>query len=295
MLTSWDYYRVFYHVAECGSLSGAARRLLCNQPNLTREIRNLESELGCSLFTRTNRGMRLTPDGEQLYARVRVAYASLEAGEAELRRSRELQSGTVSVAASEVALRCHLLPVLQQYRLRYPGVRIRISNHSTPQALDALQCGLADLAVVTTPTQAPDCLTEIPVRTVREVLLGSSAFPELLDRPVHLWELAHYPFVSLGPATKSFAVYAALFAAHSMTYRVDLEVSTADQLLPMVEAGLGLGFVAERLIRPSDRVTILQLAEEIPTRSVCLLKRKEHPLSTAAQALEDMIAAPVTA
>lgn len=146
MYISYDYYRVFYYVAKYGNVSQAAKLLLNNQPNLTRTIRNLESELGCPLFSRTNRGMKLTPEGERLYAHVRIAFEHIEAGEAELTEARNLQTGTVYIAASEVALRCLLLPVLKQYRLLYPGVHIRISNHSTPQAIAALKDGAADIA-----------------------------------------------------------------------------------------------------------------------------------------------------
>lgn len=158
MYISYDYYRVFYYVAKYGNVSQAAKLLLNNQPNLTRTIRNLESELGCPLFSRTNRGMKLTPEGERLYAHVRIAFEHIEAGEAELTEARNLQTGTVYIAASEVALRCLLLPVLKQYRLLYPGVHIRISNHSTPQAIAALKDGAADIAVVTTP-HCSLCLT----------------------------------------------------------------------------------------------------------------------------------------
>ena len=63
---SYEYYRIFYYVASCGSVSQAAAQLRNNQPNLTRAIKNLEGELGCTLFLRTNRGMRLTPEGEQM-------------------------------------------------------------------------------------------------------------------------------------------------------------------------------------------------------------------------------------
>ena len=66
MDVSYDYYRIFYYVAKCGNLSQAAKQLLNNQPNLTRSIKNLEAALGCTLFSRTNRGVRLTPEGEQL-------------------------------------------------------------------------------------------------------------------------------------------------------------------------------------------------------------------------------------
>ena len=101
MYISYDYYRIFYYVAKYGNLSQAAKQLLNNQPNMTRAIKNLEAELGCPLFLRTNRGMKLTPEGERLYAHVRIAFEHIEAGEAEITESRTLQTGTVYVAASD--------------------------------------------------------------------------------------------------------------------------------------------------------------------------------------------------
>lgn len=198
MYISYDYYRVFYYVAKYGNVSQAAKLLLNNQPNLTRTIRNLESELGCPLFSRTNRGMKLTPEGERLYAHVRIAFEHIEAGEAELTEARNLQTGTVYIAASEVALRCLLLPVLKQYRLLYPGVHIRISNHSTPQAIAALKDGAADIAVVTTPTVRSASLVETAIRPIQEVAVCSSAFPGLTGRPVALSELLDYPIIRWG-------------------------------------------------------------------------------------------------
>ena len=195
MNISYDYYRIFYCVAKYGNLSQAAKVLMNNQPNLTRTIKNLESALGCPLFSRTNRGMKLTPEGKKLYAHVRIAFEHLEAGEAEIAESRNLETGAVSVAASEVALRCLLLPVLKRYRARYPGIRVRISNNSTPQAVAALKDGAADIAVVTTPTVESATLTERSIRPIHEKAVCTKAFPDLIGRPVTLAELADYVLV----------------------------------------------------------------------------------------------------
>ncbi len=291
MYISYDYYRVFYYVAKYGNVSQAAKLLLNNQPNLTRTIRNLESELGCPLFSRTNRGMKLTPEGERLYTHVRIAFEHIEAGEAELTEARNLQTGTVYIAASEVALRCLLLPVLKQYRLLYPGVRIRISNHSTPQAIAALKDGAADIAVVTTPTVHSASLAETVIRPIQEVAVCSSAFPALTDRPVALSELLDYPIISLGPDTKSFAFYSDFFTGHSLPFHPAIEAFTADQILPMVEADLGIGFVPNELLTPESRVCRIDLKAQIPERQVVLIKRKGQPLSVAARKLEHMILA----
>ena len=289
MDVSYDYYRIFYYVAKCGNLSQAAKQLLNNQPNLTRSIKNLEAALGCTLFSRTNRGVRLTPEGEQLYRHVRIAVEQLEAGEAELRQSRALQTGTVFLAASEGALRCLLLPVLESFRARYPGVRLRISNYSTPQAIAALRETTADFAIVTTPVLHAASYVQTNIRRIQEVAVCAPTFRDLLGRKITLEELRAHPLITLGADTQSYSLYAGFFAAHGLPFRPDIEAFTADQILPMVESGLGVGILPQDFIRPSDHVCVLDLATPLPPRSVCLVKRKDQPLSVAARELEKMI------
>ncbi len=293
MYISYDYYRVFYYVAKYGNISQAARLLMNNQPNLTRTIKKLEAELGCPLFSRSRKGMALTPEGERLYAHIRLAIEHIHAGEAELTDVRSLQSGSVYIAASEVALRCLLLPVLKQFRLLYPGIHLRISNHSTPQAIDALKNGTADFAVVTTPTLPVPSLTEIPIKPITETAVCTPYFAELTEKTVSLSRLTEFPLISLGKDTRSFGFYSAFFAAHGVRYEPDIEAFTADQILPMVQADLGIGFVPEEFLREGDGVCRIRLAEPIPERQIVLIQRKDQPLSLAAKALKQRILQPI--
>lgn len=291
MYISYDYYRIFYFVAKYGSVSQAAKQLLNNQPNLTRTIKNLESELGCPLFSRTNRGMKLTPEGEKLYSHIKLALKHIEAGEAEITDINNLQSGTVTIASSEVAFRCLLLPVLKKYRDLYPKIKVRVSDHSTPQAITALKERTADLAVVTTPTIRSSSLTQTCVKTLRETAVSPKSFFKLLGRKVSLKELTYYPIVALGPDTKSFEFYSSFFSNHNLSFDPDIEAFSADQILPMVRAGLGIGFVSEEFISGYDDVAVIDLKETIPKRDICLITRKDQTLSVAAKTLEKMILA----
>ena len=143
-----DYYRIFEAVARHRSFTRAAEALVNSQPNLTRAVHNLEAELGCRLFLRSSRGVELTPEGEALYAHVTAAMEQLRAGEAELQRQRELRSGMVSIACSETALHAVLLQVLSRFHRENPAIRLRVSNQSAPEAIDALRSGLAEVLVV---------------------------------------------------------------------------------------------------------------------------------------------------
>lgn len=119
----------------------AANILMNNQPNITRSMNNLENQLGCRLFIRSNRGVSLTPEGDRLFHHVSIAYKQLQMAESELGRGKSIQDGTVSIGASETALHELLLSRLSEFHTLFPGVHIRIANFSTPQAVSALKRG----------------------------------------------------------------------------------------------------------------------------------------------------------
>ena len=104
MLVNYEYYKIFYYVAKYQNFTKAAVELDNNQPNISRSVKNLENTLGCVLFSRTSRGVKLTPEGETLYSHIVPAILQIEAGEKELLMQKELKSGSVdfSVVTSPV-------------------------------------------------------------------------------------------------------------------------------------------------------------------------------------------------
>ena len=155
--------------------------------------------------------MQLTPEGEKLFEHIRIAFEHIEAGEEEIALKKTMQRGIITIGASELALHCLLLPILKEYRQLYPGVRIRVSNHSTPQALEALKNGLVDVAVVTTPLDLSDFLKSTPIKNIQEVAICGAAFSALADKKLTLSELAEYPLICLGEATKTYDFYLDFF------------------------------------------------------------------------------------
>lgn len=294
MNISYDYYRVFYYAAKYRSITQAAEVLMSNQPNVTRIIKKLESELGCVLFVRSRQGVQLTPEGEKLFAHVRIAVEHIEAGETELALDRSLQQGTVSIGTNEVALHCLLLQVLKAYRKQNPKIRIRVYSYSTPQAVAALENGLVDLSVVTTPVDVPKSLQMTPIRDFTEVPMCGAAFSHLKNRVLSLADVAEYPMIGLGAHTKTYAFYSELFSQHELVFSPSVEATAADQILPMVRNDLGVGFVPETFldeVTAADGVFALQLDQPIPTRTICVLKHSGRSLSIAACRLEEMILA----
>lgn len=289
MQISYDYYKIFYHVARTKSFTKAARIMGNSQPNITRAIKNLEHAIGCPLLTRNSRSVALTPEGEKLYAHVSIAFEHLEMAEREILMDCSLESGTVTIGANEVALHCLLLPVLRRFRQLYPGVHIQVTNYSTPMAISSLRNNLTDLTVVTTPMTDTSGLIEKQIKPFSEVAVCGDAFPELFDQTLSLRDLLSYPLIALGNGTMTYEFYADLFAGLGLPYSPSVDVAAAHQILPMVQFDLGIGFVPESFIKEADHVHILSLKESIPQRQICLLKRKDHSLNIAARELERLI------
>ena len=292
MNISYDSYRVFYYAAKYRSFSQAAVALYSNQPNVTRMIRKLESELGCALFFRSPQGVRLTPEGEKLYTHIAVAFESIEAGEEEILSDQSLQSGIVHIAASSLALRTRLLQVLARYRRAYPHVRICLTNHSASHGLAAVQNGLADFAVTSDAPDVPDTLTQQKISDIQELPICGAAFSELSEGTVSLRRLAEYPIISLIEGTASRKFYAGLFSSRGLPFSPDVEVTTTSQVLPVVQSDLGVGFVPRQMLYGAPEETgiyPITLDEPIPPRSIYLFQRKGQPLSLAAKRLRQML------
>ncbi len=289
MYVNFEYYKIFYYVAKYKSVSKAAKILCANQPNLTRSIKMLEQQLGCALFVRKNMGMELTAEGAKLFEHVKVALESIESGEAEIMADKNLESGCVCVAATEIALHYVLLPVLREYRMKYPNVKLKIGNHSTPQAIENIKNGVADFAVVATPTCDFAAIEQKTVCKFREVAVCSFAYSELIGRKVSFSELSEYPLISLDEMTKSFELYSRFFADLGLIFKPDTQAATSDQILPMVKADLGIGFVPERAVLNSKDVLVIDTEIPLPEREIRIIKMKNQVAGIAAKELEKMI------
>nr|WP_288829130.1 LysR family transcriptional regulator [uncultured Clostridium sp.] len=289
---TYDYYRIFYYVATCKSFSRAAGLLSANQSNLSRFINNLEQQLGCKLFVRSNRGISLTPEGEKLYSHVKIAQEQFRAAELELINDKNLSGGTITISVSDTALHGHLLPILAAFHSTHPGIHLRILNHTTPQAIQVLKNRLVHFAVVTSPSNIRLPLKETCLKSFQEILIGGRHYSFLKDTPHNLSELLQYPFVCLGKDTMTYEFFSNLLLKYDLVFKPDIEVASTNQLMPMIKNDLGIGFIPEHFAREaleSGEVFSIPLKEKIPRRSICLVENTSRCPSIAANALKQMI------
>ena len=189
---------------------------------------------------------------------------------------------------------CLLLDRLALFQKEHPDVKIRISNGTTAHMLSDLKEGRTDVAVVPTPLQIEKPYSTVRLRPVRSILVGGPRFSALMDKPISLQELIQYPLAGLTEATMSHQFYENFFAAHGLPLNYDIELASADLLLPVVSHNLGLAFMPEDLAAQAlseKRIVSIPLTEEIPNRYICLVRDPSRPLGAAARCLIDMLLA----
>lgn len=143
--------RYFVAVADAGSLTAAAAAIPIAQPALTRQMRELESELGTLLLQRLPRGVRLTQAGVSVYESAQRILAEAARLQQKLASSRSAEKATVVLGASPTLARLLLPGLLENSAQALEGVTLRTREAFTPALLDWLERGVIDMAVVTNP------------------------------------------------------------------------------------------------------------------------------------------------
>lgn len=292
MNTNFENYRTFYFVAKYGNITAAAEALYSEQPNVTRAIKNLERDLGCVLFTRSNKGVTLTPEGEMLYRRVAISYEQIAAAEEELSRHNGFEEGLLRIGVSETALHEVLLSALVRYHALYPKIKFSLVNLTNTQAISAVKNQAVDFVLISTPFSLDKSLKSVPIKRFQDIVVCGERYRYLTGEKVSFRELTGLCIVSVNKTTKTYEYYRTLFRRYGLEFAPEIEVSTSNQILPIVKNNLGIGFIpasfAENEIANGE-VFRLETEEEITPREVCLIKRADFSLSVAAKEFERLL------
>ena len=242
------HLRYFVAVAEEENVTRAAARLHVSQPPLTRQIHDLEEELGVSLFERTGRSIRLTDAGRLFLEETRNILARLD--ESIARVKAEARRGCLSLrigyAPSPTA---RLLPeVLKDFRRANPEVQVSLHDHSSPEMLAGLRDGNLDVAFLV--EQVAAALVGIEFEPLRSFPIG------IVVPPSHRW--ADRSAVSLNELDEErFVVYAPglypdyhellqrVLGGRVDRLRIAEECDSGTSLLAAVETGCGVAITAE--------------------------------------------------
>jgi LysR family transcriptional activator of glutamate synthase operon len=282
------HLRYFEAVARHSHVTRAAAELHIAQPALSKQISQLEQELGVALFDRVGRNVRLTEAGEALLPHARAVMAQVEAARAEMAERIGLRRGRATVGTPPT-VGTQLLPtVLAAFNRQYPGIELRLHESGVQTLLDLLETGLTDVAVVTLPVE-DEHLTVVPLFTEEMVVAVWKGHQLASREEVEIKQLQQEPWV-LSP--ENYELREATLnacAAAGFTPRVVLDGGETDTLLRFVAAGIGVALVPRLAINGSRELTTLRVSDQRLTRTLGIVWRGDRVASPAARALREFL------
>lgn len=168
------HLRYFVAVAEAKSITvAAARRLRTAQPSLSRQLRELETEVGAELMTRSPRGIELTAAGQVFLDHARLALAQVEAAAAAARRAAHPEERTLALGFLSGCEPEWLPAAMHVLREELPKIEVTISSKHSPQLADGLATGKLDAAFLRPEQRRPDLIYKVLIREPLVAILPS--------------------------------------------------------------------------------------------------------------------------
>jgi len=244
------HLRYFIAVAEEENVSRAALRLHVSQPALSRQVRDLEEDLGFLLLQRGAKSVRLTEAGRTFLAEARAVMQRVEQAVKTARATASGQRGELHVGYAPTLTARMLPPALRAFQAELPNVGVKLHDLSTEEMLAGLRGGKLQLAFLVRPATAVgrglrfEELLRDPLR-----LAVAPAHPLARKRTVSLAEAVKEPFIAYN--RKDYPEYqemlAAVFASTKSSPRIVEEQDGVTSLIAAVEAGGGVALMPESL------------------------------------------------
>jgi len=247
--------RYLVAIADAGlNITLAASRVHATQPGLSKQVKQLEEELGFLLFVRKGRSLEaITPAGSEVLGRARVILAEAGNIRAYAANQRRESQGQLIITTTHTQARFVLPPAIARIKRDFPQVSVHLQQSAEGAALDLLGSGEADMAVVSTVGAEPPGGVAVPLYRWRRLALVPRG--HALDRggaAPGLRELGRHPLISYESSVRPESSLRRAFAGAGLEPDLALTALDADLIKTYVRAGLGVGILAEMAVGSGD-------------------------------------------
>ncbi len=247
--------KYFLAVAREGSITRAANFLHLTQPTLTRQLQNLEKELGQKLFVRGKYKISLTPEGMILRKRAEEIIDMVEKTEAEFNSLNGTISGDVYIGGGETESMKYIADIVKEIQSEYPEIKIHIYSGNAEDVTEKLDKGLLDFGVLIQPIDITkyDHIT-LPDKDIWGVVMRKDS-PLAKKNEIKFEDIVNLPIIASRQMSKKYSAasgfldwfgdkfdYIKIAATYNLVYNAAI----------MVEAGIGYAITLDKLVNTSE-------------------------------------------
>ncbi len=247
--------RYLIAIADSGlNITLAAGRVHATQPGLSKQLRQLEDELGFQLFVRKGKSLdAITHAGEQVIERARVILAEATNIRSIAANLRNESRGELRIATTHTQARFALPAAIAALNASHPQVSVHLEPTRNADVLARLEAGQVDLAIISSTGAAPTSGIALPAYYWQRVIVTPSGHALAgRARPPSLTELAALPLISYDSSLRPESSLRQAFEAVGLTPQIAMTAGDADLIKTYVRAGMGVGILAEMAVRDDD-------------------------------------------
>ena len=271
MNTDYNLYKIFLYLFEEKSISRTANKLYVSQPAISYSLKELESQLGYTLFYRNSKGIEPTLEAKELYSYISTAFNILNDAEEHIKNLNSLNIGCIRIGTPSHIGIFYLSNYIADFRKIYPGIKFEIVCKSTSDMVDMLETRKLDLIVDTLPINSKKDVMKVTLAKLHNCF----AYNKNIMKDVNInkvQDLANYPLI-LPSATSSIRLKLDEYMeSQNMKLMPILESWTTEMMIEMVRRGVGVGYFVKNVIdtqEDKEDFEVITFDESLPAVDVC--------------------------
>jgi LysR family cys regulon transcriptional activator len=227
------------------NVSATAESLYTSQPGVSKQIRQLEDELGVQIFERSGRQLtRISPAGEAIIELADRALIEIDTIRSAAKEFNDPGQGELTIATSHTQAKYRLPPVLHEMRERFPKVNVHLHQGAPLQIAQLLNSGAADFAIATESMEHFEDLVMLPCYQWQRSLVVPTDHPLVGMEQGTIKDLATFPLITYGFGFSPNSPLDEAFTRAGERPHLALTATDADVIKTYVRAGLGVGIIA---------------------------------------------------
>ena len=282
MNINFEYYKVFYYVSKNKNITKAANDLMISQPAISKTIKILEEQIGCSLFTRNKSGVFLTEEGKVLFNEIKNAIEIIDNAEFKMNEMINLECGILNIGISNTLTQNYLLPYIREFNQKYPKVKIKIHTEPTYKLIDKSRNGIVDFIILNLPYDIPLDFSKNILKEIHDCFVASNNFSELKNKVVTLEELNNYPLVLLAEGSNGRYFLDNICTNLNIKLTPKFELASYSLVTEFIKSGIGIGLVTKEFVEKelnNGSLFEIKLNPPIINRNIGMLYLKDKKFS----------------
>ena len=238
-----DWYKIFYCVAKNKNISKAANELNISQPAVSKSIKNLEKNLNCNLFVRSNNGVDLTSEGKYILIKIENALNLINEVESDINAINSLEIGKLNIGVSSVILDEYLLPFIVQFNNKYPKIELKILSDNV-DLLEQYRLGLVDVVFTNMPTEyIPKGATVKKLIDLENVFVCNNKYNYLKNKKLKKEDLVNLDLLLLKKDTINRERIDNFCKKNKLKIKPKMELGSNSLIKSFALNGLGIGMI----------------------------------------------------